>query len=222
MGRIMLKRYWKDLTRDEDGAAYAVGYVMTFPIFLLFMAVVVEAALFTTVKLGTIYAAHAAARSYSVWIPSEPSDGSLVQRKAHQAAAQVMAGFASSDPRHLSAVGGGGSAGQSFASAFQSYAPSVPVSSSYITRKRNFAEAATSVTLENAPTGWKDDLSVTVRYKMPYHVNLVGKILQGTPMGGIFVVEIQSKATIQVEGVKDKNIGSSGNPLGIRYDPGEL
>jgi hypothetical protein len=167
--------------------------------------VIIEAALTMVVKLGTSYAAFAAARSYAVWLPSNPG---MASEKAQQAAAQAMTAFASAD--------GGGGGG--YGSAYRQYAGSEAhsVSASYVDRKRGSAGGATSVSLDSSPSSWNGDLKVTVHYRMPFRIPAIGRIL-----GFGRSMMIKSEATIQVEGVKGKPIGTS-RPLGIQYDPGEL
>ena len=53
--------------RDEEGAAYSLSFVMVIPIFALMICLIIEGALIMTAKLGTVYAAFAAARTASVW-----------------------------------------------------------------------------------------------------------------------------------------------------------
>jgi Flp pilus assembly protein TadG len=193
------------LAADESGAAYALSYVMVMPVYLLLVCVIIEAALTMVVKLGTTYAAFAAARSYAVWLPANPG---LADQKAQQAAAQAMTAFA----------GDRGGGGGGYGSSYQRYAAgeATRVSASYVDRKRAAAGGATRVSLDSAPSNWNGDVSVTVHYDMPFHIPAVGRIL-----GFGRSMTISSRATTEVEGVKGKPIGSP-RPLGIQYDPGEL
>jgi Flp pilus assembly protein TadG len=196
---------WGALLNGEDGAAYSLSYVMTAPIYLLLVCVIIEAALTMTVKLGTSYAAFAAARSYAVWLPLSGQ----AEQKAQQAAAQAMTPFAADK-------GGGGGGG--IGSAYRQYAggEAHSVSSGYVDRKRGYAGGATEVSLYSAPANWDGDVKVTVRYRMPFRIPAIGRIL-----GFGTVLTLESHATVMVEGVKGKSIGEP-NPLGIQYDPGEL
>lgn len=205
-GRMPLRcTGWVMLAAGEEGAAYSLSYVMVFPLYALLVCVIIETALTMTVKLGTTYAAYAAARSYAVWLPLSGQ----ADQKARQAAAQAMTPFAADK-------GGGG--GGSLASAYARYASGEAhrVSGGTVASKRGFAEGATEVRLDSSPTSWNGDVQVTVRYRMPFRMPAVGRLLGfGTSL------TIESSATVQVEGVKGKSIGEP-NPLGIRYDPGEL
>lgn len=111
--RVLKNCSWRrvaDFAADERGASYALSYVMTFPAYLLLMCLMIQATLILMVKLGTVYAAHAAARSAIVWQCSQPerSDSSedrsaFAERTAHRAAALAMAPFASGLKHHLDA-----------------------------------------------------------------------------------------------------------------------
>ena len=87
---------------DERGASYALSYVMTFPFYLLLMCLIIQATLVLMVKMGTVYAAYAAARTAIVWRPSQPERPirtdqryDYAQEKAERAAAMAMTPFAS-------------------------------------------------------------------------------------------------------------------------------
>src|SRR5262245_56396176 len=83
----------RHLALDEDGAAYTLSYVMVIPMYALLMCTIVEMALMLTAKLGTVYAAYAAARSASVW--SSATEWEKAQEKAKTAAVQAMVPFSS-------------------------------------------------------------------------------------------------------------------------------
>jgi hypothetical protein len=85
--------------QDEEGASYTLAYVMVIPIYLLFLCLVVEASLLLIAKVGTLYAAHAGARSMVVWDSMPPTE--LRDERSRQAVFTAMAGFTSSSPRHL-------------------------------------------------------------------------------------------------------------------------
>jgi hypothetical protein len=92
---------------DERGASYALSYVLTFPFYLFLMCLIIQATLVLMVKMGTVYAAYAAARSATVWRPSQPerpnsSDNrfSHTEDMAQRAAAMAMAPFASGMDMH--------------------------------------------------------------------------------------------------------------------------
>ena len=63
-------RAWGSLRRfahDEEGAAYSLSFVMVIPIYGALDVLDHRRTLILTAKLGTVYAAYAAARTASVW-----------------------------------------------------------------------------------------------------------------------------------------------------------
>lgn len=90
----------------ESGATYSLPYVLTFPIFLIVMATFMQATLILMAKVGTVYAAHNACRTYIVW--QSAGEGASVagidlpypEYKARRAAVQAMVPFASSFEKH--------------------------------------------------------------------------------------------------------------------------
>ena len=90
------RRGWAGLRRferDEEGAAYTLSFVMVIPIYALLICLIIEAALILTAKLGTVYAAYAAARTASVW--SSHTTWEKTMEKAKRAALKTMVPFAS-------------------------------------------------------------------------------------------------------------------------------
>lgn len=84
------------ILRDESGSAYTVSFIMVMPIYVLFICVVIETQSILTAKVGTVYAAFATARSFSVWdSAASDADPRAAQRKAELAGAHAMVPFAS-------------------------------------------------------------------------------------------------------------------------------
>jgi hypothetical protein len=86
---------------DEEGASYMLSYVIVIPFYLLFLCLVVEATFLLVAKVGTLYAAHAAARSAVVWQWAQPQD--LRQDRISQAVFTAMAPFSPSARRYFDA-----------------------------------------------------------------------------------------------------------------------
>ena len=86
--------------RSESGASYSLPFVLTFPIYLLLMAVLLQASLILLCKLGTLHAANAAARTVTVWqsaYSTDPDYGEqYVRFKTKRAAVMAMVPFANS------------------------------------------------------------------------------------------------------------------------------
>lgn len=92
---------WKSITdflADEEGASYALPYVMTLPFLLLIFCFALQGTLILLVKYGTVHAAYASARAAVVWQGADPEDKKnteLVDFYADRAAIVAMIPFAS-------------------------------------------------------------------------------------------------------------------------------
>lgn len=62
------------LPADEGGAVQSLSFVLTLPIFVMLMLFVVQLSQLTIARLFVEYAAYAAARSATVWIPANLDD----------------------------------------------------------------------------------------------------------------------------------------------------
>lgn len=83
----------RQLHRDENGAGYTVGVVLTLPLFLLLCGMAFEVTFLIIAKVGTVYAAYAGARATAVW---ETMPGELSEQRVVQAVVSGMAPFAAS------------------------------------------------------------------------------------------------------------------------------
>jgi hypothetical protein len=95
---------WRAMKRfyaGERGASYALPYVLTFPFFVLLMAVMIQTTLILLCKIGSMYSAHAASRTAIVWISADPTDSERGRDYARyavkRAATMAMVPFASSN-----------------------------------------------------------------------------------------------------------------------------
>lgn len=106
LARAAARTPWKTVlafNRDQRGAAYALPYVLTFPVYLLVICTMVQATLILMAKIGNMYASYAAARAYIVWRPSDPTDADGLENgayRAKRAAILAMTPFASGIERH--------------------------------------------------------------------------------------------------------------------------
>jgi hypothetical protein len=258
----------------EEGASYALPYVLTFPIFVLLMAVFVQASLILICKIGTVYSAYSAARTYIVWqsAGSHHPDGSnkfgFAKFKACRAASLAMVPFASSNPQHLKdmyptfplVIGSDGVGGNFVFSTFalgllvnidrprysQMYNRLLNnanqkdtgtvhqvikdraqgASDDYIDNKFKFAVASTRVQCSASDNlaKWNEDVTFTIRYRMPFQVPGTARILGGSSMKPwwyfgptTYYRDIESNVTMPSEAAKTPN----GN-VGIPYQPSRI
>jgi hypothetical protein len=180
--------------------------VLVVPFYAFVVCLVVEASLILVVKLGTIYAAYAAARSQVVWRSAQPD---LADEAAQLSALHAMVPFASSSPLH--ARGGGGGLSDTYIQAYQKYTFG-KAGSGYLAAKYAQAAAATRVDVR-ADDGHPDgDITAIVTYEMPLHVIGIGRLLGDRNAGGYFTRTITSQITLQ----NDAPVSEDGT-LGINY-----
>lgn len=193
---------------DEVGAAYTLSFVMVMPIFALLICLIVEAALILTAKLGTVYAAFAAARSASVW--SSATTWEKTQQKARLAAVKSMVPFASGTQSAITSIPtdlSGAPNPLAFWGAYRGYAKD-PVAEKYLLAKYAYALANVKVTLQGPPATSTDPIKAKVTYRFPFNIPLIGRILGERGVTGYYF-PISSEVVIPNEGPRDnrKTIG---------------
>ncbi len=251
----------------EEGASYALPYVLTFPIFVLLMAIFVQASLILMCKIGTVYSAYSSARTYIVWQSAAQNETvggvqfDFAKFKAMRAASMAMVPFASSNPQHLKNMYpgfpslNGSTVGTSvFPSRVVEMLTKIdepqyskvyyrllsdankhdtgPVHKiiqnrllgakrAYVRNKYKFAAASTRVTLPEQLVPWNQDVTVKVRYRMPFHVPGTARILGGKSMRTgwffgptTFYRDIETTVTLPSEAAKTPH-----GKIGIPYQP---
>jgi hypothetical protein len=192
----------------EGGFDYTVNLVATLPALALLVCLVLETTMILTTKLGTAYAAYAAARSGLVWELHGPSES---QRKAEQAAILAMAPFSSG------VLGDDSQADDSTREAAAAYAAAYraltqgPVSQPYLVAQ--YLRAARSTTVEllavSAP-----NLAARVAYRYQFRFRVLGYLLADSvdPETGEWSRTIATTAQLTRQEALDDP-----RPLGIPY-----
>jgi hypothetical protein len=200
--RLPGPRTMRSLATEEDGAAYTLSYVMVIPFYALLICMIIESVLFFTAKLGTVYAAYAAARTASVWSSCTTWDKTMTKAKA--AATKSMTPFASGS--HLAIPQGAGGFPK-YLAAYEIYS-NRPVSEVYLGKKYFYAQAHTKVEIKGPPKTWDADITAKVTYDFPFNIPGIARIFgKWTPTG--YYVQITSTVTLPNEGPQDdrKTIG---------------
>jgi hypothetical protein len=208
------RRGFRMLARDERGASYTLSLALVIPFYVLLVGTVVECTLILLVKMGTTYAAYASARSAAVWMSAEPPRPDKVQA----AAVAAITPFSSSLQQHV--IGGEADAasaeeGAAFTDAFQEYSGKNR-NPAYFLNKYRYARRATTTEIDASSDEFNAELTITVRYEMPFHLPGIGRFLgerASFPGASFYVRKIESSATIPKEGPRSDN-----QTLGIRYD----
>ncbi|MEY4565902.1 MAG: hypothetical protein RLY14_872 [Planctomycetota bacterium] len=203
----------RSLHRDQKGGAYTLSYVMVIPIYLIAFCFVIETTLMLIAKLGTNYSSFAAARTAIVWLPFGRSD------KVEEAARQAFVPFASGLRASPASLSSDSKEKREYLRAYQDYCSKIGASADYvrfIERKYDYAQNAVSASFDilSHDAVWDEDVSVTVTYEFPFSVPIVGRLLGRHKAGDLFVYDIQSTTTLQIE-----NPHNDEKKLGISYVP---
>jgi Flp pilus assembly protein TadG len=197
--------------RDEEGAAYTLSYVMVIPFYALLMCLIIETVLMMTAKLGTVYAAFAAARTATVW--SSHTTWEKAQKKAQKAAVKSMVPFASGTQSVFSTVPTDPAVvtdGLAYWGAYKAFTKE-PVSKEYLAAKFGYATRNVKVTIDGPPATSDAPIKAKVTYKFPFNVPGIGRILGERGDGGYYYT-LTSEATIPNEGPRDNR-----RTIGIGY-----
>lgn len=210
---------------DESGASYSLGFVLVAPLYLCFLLVVYESTLLLVAKVGTMYAAHAAARSAVVWQTAEPAR--LRRDRTDQATFTAMAPFVSARPRDIKLFRIPGSAYKQsgeMAGVYALYSRAAAAAPAPVVRPyprgnapwdyvvRKYLNAASRTTYEiggdaRAPGA---DTTAVVRYRAPLYFPGVSRFLADG--GPPYEYVIESKAVLPNE-----TPTSADRRLGIGY-----
>jgi Flp pilus assembly protein TadG len=193
---------------DEEGAAYSLSFVMVIPIFALLICLIIEGALILTAKLGTVYAAFAAARTASVW--SSHTTWEQTMEKSQRAAFKTMVPFASGTQGFRASVPTDADTvakGLVYWGAYKAYAKN-PESDKYLAAKYGYASRNVKVTIEGPPKKSDTPITAKVTYQFPFNIPGIARILGDKGPDGYYF-NISSTATIPNEGPQDdrKTIG---------------
>jgi hypothetical protein len=211
--RVLARTPWRPLLAREEGMAYSLSFVLTFPLMMLILTLVIESTLILGAKLGTTYASYAAARAGIVWLSAEPRG--LAQEKIRLAAVQNLVPFASGNPRH--AVGGPlspSSAGE-YARAYRDYTRGGVLGRGYLLNKYAYAERATTIVDPVTSPRWDSDVIVTLSYEHAIHTPVIGRglgHLAPWPGARFYTYTIESTFTLRNEGPRNDS-----QSLGIDY-----
>ena len=202
------------LHAEEDGAAYSLAYVLTVPFFMLLVCLVIQTTLILIVKMGTLYAAYAAARSGIVWRSADPGRAG---EEARLAAVHAVTPFASSSGLHAAGnrVGQATEGADDYAHAYRKLVHG-PATTDYLRAKYFYADKATAVDLRKDSPDADGDLTATVTYHMPLVIPGIARWF-GTPSPWdhrFYTMEIVSKVALPDEAPQ-----SESGTLGIQYGP---
>lgn len=206
---------WTALTvllRDDSGAAYSFKYVLTLPVYVLFIALFIELSFIMTCKMGTVYAAFAGARVGIVW-DSENSE-SEVNAQVNRAARRAFVPFASglTQIRTNQASPASNSEVQEYVQTYSEYNKAVQndrVFQRYVAAKYRYAMSEVKAEIDRSPgpsgDPWDEDFSVTVRYSYPFGTLGIGRAIGQKGPNGLYVFPISTTVTLKTELPQNKD-----------------
>lgn len=209
------RRAWGSLHGCDAGAAYSLSYMLTIPFIALIICLVVDLTLILVAKIGTVYAAYAAARAAAVWLPSGVSPRTA-QDKVEAAAQNAMTPFASSNKRHRP-VKSPPPSGLVYYAAHKNYADE-PAEFEYLGWKWLYASWATKVTVDDG-ADYRKDVTVTLDYKAPFHMPAIGRIFGSPTLFGFYTTNIRTVVQLENQAPRSDEKNPASRPLGISYVP---
>lgn len=214
--RLRPARLWR-FSRDERGAAYSLSVVMILPTYIFLICTVIECTLILQVKIGSMYAAFAAARAAAVQLPARSSPAAM--EKIKLAAVQAITPFASARDMHLAGAGTDqGPPTESERAWFDVYQQHAGGSmyEAYLIRKRRYSQQAVTVRIFEDAKPYSGAVRVEVEYEMPMNLPITGGIFgsQASWPGAPFRTrKVVSTVAMHVEWP-----ASESETLGIQYD----
>ena len=218
--RALRRFQWSDVStiaREEDGAAYSLSYAMAMPIYIFLCLMIVEMTMITLAKVGSVYAAYAAARDNIVYRSLDAGEESSTAPRARRAAVRAMAPYGSSEAIHASdgrPSAGGEQDAQDYAAAAKKYAPDLKFNDRAIRAGYLYADKATTVDVSKPGKGANDLVEATVTYRVPLRMPVAAAILgKRSPGGGkYFVTNVKSSVKLP-----DETPQTPDGKLGITY-----
>ncbi len=201
---------------DERGVTYSLNYVLVIPIYLLIVCMVFEATFLVVAKIGTMYAAHAGARSAVVWDSAKPTE--LKDKRIRQSILTALAPFASVGQKDLAAGNSpsadDNAAGKDFASAYSKHSRwtgGKDIARGQLLNKYRGAAGRTTFTVNVDRSRPDGDVKVTVTYRAPMFIPGAARLFDkdGKPP---YDYTIESTATLPNEAPV-----SADRTLGIDY-----
>ncbi len=196
LSRVRWNGFLKQTITNEDGAAYALSYVMVVPLYFIFVCLVVETSHMLVTKAGTVYAACAGARTAIVWDSAGPA--SEVRQRVTDSARQAFVPFASGVRVKGSPAVTPSSSQQKYADVYEDYAGDPAVSRGNLMNK--LANATDKLAVDyRPPSSWVDDAEVEVDYQYRFYVPVIGHALGAKGDDGYRYYSMESTVKLQNE-----------------------
>ena len=211
VGQNVRRFRWREVWKCEHGANYALQVVLIIPPYALLMCCALETSFMLTTKVGTIYASFAGSRTGIVqYTHLEAKDA---EEEVERAAKRAMVPFATGMTRHQKGISVT-SIPPGFTKYLEMYTKNTildslrpkgkTAGSAYLLMRYRYAFAKTKVTSSvpkgQLPESYNDPIEITVEYKYPMNIRLLGIIFGADKVGGKYYYPIKSTAMLQYEG----------------------
>jgi hypothetical protein len=168
-----------ELVRGEEGVSYTFPFILLVPFYLFFVLIIFETTFVLLAKIGTLYAAHAGARSAVVWQSAQPQ--TLRQPRVQQAVLTALAPFTVTN---TGSPGGTATEAVEFANAYAACSPplgpglaSLGLAGDYsapgLQNRYGCAASRTTVAIDWGTGKPNSDIKVTVTFRAPLHIPVV-------------------------------------------------
>lgn len=203
------------LITKQQGVSYTLGFVLTIPVYLLFVLMILETTVLLMTRIATVYAACAGARSNVVW---HNFNQELAEQRCQQAVVSALTPFVVATDSEGSQSGTArpevAQESREYVSALQSFAGD-NVDSHKVQLRYRRVDARTELAIERSTDEVTQAplVTVTVRYQAPLFVPGVARLLDHD---GRYPYErvVTSKFTMPLEQIR-----SDDGTLGIAYQP---
>ncbi|QDU97691.1 hypothetical protein [Lignipirellula cremea] len=204
-GAFRIAQAWRTLHRSESGAAYSLGWVLTLPFYVTFLAFTLECALLLVAKTGSVYSAFAGARTAIVWQSIEAGGAGQTGQRARQAAQQAFVPFANGmQKKNGSSSSGTASARERAYLAANAQFSQKKASPGFLRAKYKDAVESLAVTT-TGPAQFNDDIVCRVVFHYRFHAPLIGPLLGQRGADGEYYRDVISTVALQNEGPQNKN-----------------
>lgn len=209
----------RTLLSNDEGSAYSIGYLLTLPLYMLFIAFFIELSFIMVCKTGLVYAGFAGARAGIAWSTGNTPaavDGhvAFVTKRAFVPFASGLTEFRAKTKASASTPDQ-----TQFVTAYRKYNAAIRndrVFEKYVAAKYRYAFRSVQVQVERkageSGNPWDEDFTVVVRYAYPFGTLGIGRAIGERGPDGFYVYPLESRITLKSELPRNAD-----KTLGIEY-----
>lgn len=206
----------KRFCEDQQGIGYSISYLLTLPVYVLFIALFFEFSMILVATGGAHYSAFAACRTAIVW--DSDNDAGQVDDYVDSVAKRAFTPFAAglAELRRQPASTGDPSE-EEFLEQYEAYSQEIGIEDTltgYVAAKYRQADrkVLTSVERQTGEAAWDRDITVAVSYSYPFSTLGIGRVVGERDSEGKFVYPVKASVTLKSELPRNETTS-----LGIEY-----